>query len=68
MLRYRAGEDNPPVMRESVAAYSAVVPAQAGTHNPREKFGEDSQSGTATDPIERSRGMGPRERGDDTEG
>jgi hypothetical protein len=29
-------------------AIFAVVPANAGTHNPREKFGEDSSFGTVT--------------------
>jgi len=40
MLRYWSGEDKP-VMRAAEAAHTAVVPAYAGTHNPREWFGED---------------------------
>ncbi|APG08829.1 hypothetical protein BKD09_10835 [Bradyrhizobium japonicum] len=44
----------------------SVVPANAGTHNPREEFGEDPSFGTPTDHIDRFRGMGPRVRGDDT--
>jgi hypothetical protein len=49
MLRYRASEDN--LFRLDVRVCRRifrVVPAEAGTHNPREKLGEDSSFGTAT--------------------
>jgi len=40
--------------------------ANAGTHNHREMFGEDSEFGTATNQTARSRGMGPCVRRDDS--
>src|SRR3954447_3659307 len=40
--------------------------AKAGTHNHRERFGEESEFGTLTDQIDKSRGMGPGLRRDDT--
>jgi len=49
MLRYWRREDKP-VMRAVAATYTAVVPANAGTHNPREWFGEDLSFGTTTVP------------------
>ncbi|GLR96019.1 hypothetical protein ACVIU7_003611 [Bradyrhizobium liaoningense] len=46
-----------------------VVPANAGTHNPREEFGEDSWSGTATVPTRVNHAVWvPAFRRDDTEG
>jgi hypothetical protein len=47
-----------------------VVPAKAGTHNPREKFGEDQQRrdllAVSAPPVtDRSRGRGPDLRRDD---
>ncbi|MEY9461391.1 hypothetical protein ABH973_001804 [Bradyrhizobium ottawaense] len=33
---------------EARATTSVVVPAKAGTHNPREEFGEDQAFGTST--------------------
>ncbi|MET3336810.1 hypothetical protein ABIF61_005334 [Bradyrhizobium japonicum] len=41
----------------AVASFSPVVPANAGTHNHREKFGEDELFGTSIS-ADRSRGMG----------
>jgi len=35
MLRYWSAGDNLPVMRVPAALHSYVVPAKAGTHNPR---------------------------------
>jgi hypothetical protein len=51
----------------TTAGYTlGVVPAKAGTHNPREEFGEDSLFGTMSIRNERSRGMGPGVRRDDS--
>ncbi|RXT50610.1 hypothetical protein B5V03_06380 [Bradyrhizobium betae] len=44
----------------------SVVPANAGTHNPREEFGEAGRSGFAPRAIDKFRGMGPCFRRDDT--
>ena len=44
-----------------------VVPTKAGTHNHRELYGEESSFGIATFQIEKSRGMGPGLRRDDTD-
>lgn len=42
-----------------------VVPANAGTHIPKEEFGEGSSFGTQPTKTDKSRGMGPCVRSDD---
>ncbi|MBB4398314.1 hypothetical protein GGD62_007457 [Bradyrhizobium sp. ERR14] len=50
------------IVGTAVASSSAVVPANAGTHNDREKFGEDEVFGTSnlTQPIDHAVGPGVR--------
>ncbi|MEH2488066.1 hypothetical protein V1280_004005 [Bradyrhizobium sp. AZCC 2230] len=50
------------------ASDTAVVRANAGTHNHRQRFGEDSSFGTSAVRNDGFRGMGPGLRRDDTVG